>query len=136
MGQEWVGLARTGNNTAMISDNTSAKPLWILNITRVAPILTPMKTALAITAFALTLTQAVPAQAACFADYKARRDNPLELHYGVAQIDGACTKANAQGQLRGRLARDGWRLLNVLQVFDESGLDSRRGSAGPFFLRY
>ncbi|MFD1509258.1 hypothetical protein [Lacimonas salitolerans] len=95
-----------------------------------------MKTLPAIVAFALTLMLALPAHAACFADYKARRDNPLELHYGVAEISGPCTKANAQGQLRGRLARDGWRLLNVLQVFDESGLNSRRGSAGAFFLRY
>ncbi len=79
---------------------------------------------------------AVPAQAACYADYKARRDNPLELHYGVAQINGDCTRANAQAQLAGRLQRDGWRLLNVLQVFDDSGLSSRRGAAGRFFLRY
>lgn len=136
MGQAWVRPARTGNNTGLISDNTRAKALWILNIIRVAPILGQMKTTAAILAFALPLMLAMPAHAACFADYKARRDNPLELHYGVAEISGSCTKANAQGQLRGRLARDGWRLLNVLQVFDENGLNSRRGSAGQFFLRY
>lgn len=136
MGSGWVGPVRTGNNTPLLSDSTWSKPLWILNITRDAPILGRMKTLPAIVAFALTLMLALPAHAACFADYKARRDNPLELHYGVAEISGPCTKANAQGQLRGRLARDGWRLLNVLQVFDESGLNSRRGSAGAFFLRY
>jgi hypothetical protein len=26
------------------------------------------------------------AQAACYADYKAKRDDPLRLHYGVAEI--------------------------------------------------
>lgn len=95
-----------------------------------------MKTASIIGAVALTLGLALPAQAACFADYKARRDNPLQLHYGVAEISGQCTKAAAEAQLRTRLDRAGWRLLNVLQVFDESGLDSRRGTAGEFFLRF
>lgn len=103
---------------------------------RVAPILGRMTKAHAIIALTLTLLLAAPAHAACFADYKARRDNPLELHYGVAEIGGPCTRANAEDHLRGRLARDGWRLLNVLQVFDESGLNSRRGAAGAFFLRY
>ncbi|MCM2563704.1 hypothetical protein M8756_16355 [Lutimaribacter sp. EGI FJ00015] len=85
---------------------------------------------------AVLMTLALPAQAACYADYKARRDNPLELHYGVAQISEPCTRANAEAQLAARLQRDGWRLLNVLQVFDDGGLDSRRGAAGQFFLRY
>jgi len=30
------------------------------------------------------------AQAACYADYKAKRDDPLRLHYGVAEITGDC----------------------------------------------
>lgn len=96
-----------------------------------------MKTTLQILAVAMIISAlALPAQAACYADYKARRDNPLELHYGVAQIAEPCTRANAQAQLTGRLQRDGWRLLNVLQVFDDSGLNSRRGAAGQYFLRY
>ncbi|HKK98531.1 MAG TPA: hypothetical protein VJ928_10125, partial [Marivita sp.] len=33
----------------------------------------------------------VTAQAACYADYKAKQDAPLRLHYGVAQINGPCT---------------------------------------------
>ncbi|SDO07283.1 hypothetical protein SAMN05216196_103264 [Lutimaribacter pacificus] len=95
-----------------------------------------MKTASFIGALALGIGLALPASAACFADYKARRDNPLELHYGVAQISGACTRANAQAELAARLKRDGWRLLNVLQVFDDAGLASRKQAAGRFFLRY
>lgn len=76
------------------------------------------------------------AQAACFADYKAKRDNPLRLHYGVAEVRGDCSVSSAESQLRQSLAGDGWQLLNVLGVFDDSGLDERKDSAGEFFLRY
>ena len=76
------------------------------------------------------------AQAACFADYKAKQDDPLRLHYGVAEVRGDCTAANAQSQLAERLASDGWTLLNVLGVFDDAGLDERKDSAGEYYLRY
>ena len=76
------------------------------------------------------------AHAACFADYKAKRDDPLRLHYGVAEIRGTCSANAAAGELRDRLAADGWELLNVLGVFDDGGLEERRDSAGDFYLRY
>lgn len=76
------------------------------------------------------------AQAACYADYKAKRDDPLRLHYGVAQVEGACTPQNAGAELAPKLAADGWQLLNVLGVFDDAGLEERRESAGEFYLRY
>ncbi len=80
---------------------------------------------------------ALPAQAACYADYKAKQDNPLRLHYGTIRIDGnACNPGAAAAQIRQRIARDGWTLLNVLGVFDESGLAERKASAGQFHLRY
>lgn len=87
--------------------------------------------------FALVLLLA-PAmvQAACYADYKAKQDNPLRLHYGVAQIDGACTAPAAARELAPRLQAAGWTLLNVVSVFDDAGLDQRKDSAGPNFLRY
>ena len=75
-------------------------------------------------------------QAACYADYKAKQDNPLRLHYCVTEVRGDCSVATAEAQLRDSLARDGWQLLNVLGVFDESGLEERRDSAGEFYLRY
>ena len=84
----------------------------------------------------LAMATAAPAGAACFADYKAKRDNPLKLHYGVAQIEGPCTIKSAAGEIAPRVARDGWQLLNVVSVFDEAGLDQRQKSAGTFFLRY
>ena len=76
------------------------------------------------------------AQAACYADYKAKQDNPLRLHYGVAEINGDCTKRRARNQLENRLNAEGWTLLNVLDVFDDAGLEERKDSAGEYFLRY
>lgn len=76
------------------------------------------------------------AQAACYADYKAKRDDPLRLHYGVAEIDGDCNKAAAKAELQDRLSVDNWQLLNVLGVFGDAGLEDRKESAGEYFLRY
>jgi len=56
------------------------------------------------------------AHAACYAEYKAKRDNPLELYYDVATISGPCTKAQAAAQLRARLASQGLTLLKVMSV--------------------
>lgn len=84
----------------------------------------------------VSILAAATAQAGCFADYKAKQDDPLRLHYGVAQIQGDCTPANAEAELTPRLAADGWLLLNVLGVFDEAGLEERKESAGEFYLRY
>lgn len=77
-----------------------------------------------------------PATAACYADYKAKRDNPLRLHYGVIEIsDDDCTVAAARKALRARLS-DGWKLLQVQGVFGPEALDERRAGAGEYFLRY
>lgn len=86
---------------------------------------------------AVILASALPAQAAgCYADYKAKQDNPLRLHYGVAQIQGACDAASAAAELAPRLAAEGWTLLNVVSVFGDAGLGSRKDSAGPYYLRF
>lgn len=89
-----------------------------------------------IIALAALLCSASAAQAACYADYKAKRDKPLRLHYGVVQINGDCSKGAARREIAGRIGSDGWQLLNVMSVFDESGLNKRKKDAGPFFLRY
>ena len=86
--------------------------------------------------FLLLLLSASVAQAACYADYKAKQDNPLRLHYGVVEVRGDCSVASAEQQLRDRLAGNGWQLLNVLGVFDDAGLDERKDSAGEYFLRF
>mgnify|MGYP001545456809 CR=1 FL=1 len=77
-----------------------------------------------------------PASAACFADYKAKRDDPLRLHYGVAEIRGDCAPGPAADELRPRLAAAGWELLNIVSVFDETGLEERKESAGDYNLRF
>lgn len=84
----------------------------------------------------LALFAGSAAQAACYADYKAKQGQPMRLHYGVAEIRGECSRKAAEQELRPRLADGGWTLLNVVSVFDESGLDERKGSAGQFYLRY
>ena len=86
--------------------------------------------------FMALMMSATIAQAACYADYKAKQDDPLRLHYGVTEVRGDCSVDSAERQLRDRLSADGWQLLNVLGVFDDAGLDERKDSAGEFFLRY
>jgi len=85
--------------------------------------------------FAVLTALALPARAECYADYKAKQDNPLRLHYGVAQVS-ACDKAGAEAELAERLAAAGWVLLNVLGVFGPEGLEERKASAAEYFLRF
>lgn len=97
----------------------------------------PMKTPFLLpTALVVLLTLPSLAAAECYADYKAKQDDPLRLHYGVAQISGACETAEAEAELTPRLAAEGWTLLNVLSVFGDEGLDQRKDSAGKFHLRF
>ena len=79
-----------------------------------------------------------PAQANCYADYKAKQDQPLRLADGVAELpDRGCGGRDAAASvLAPRLAAAGWTLLNVLSLFGPEGLEERRDSAGEFFLRY
>ena len=85
---------------------------------------------------AAVLGAASPASAACYADYRAKRDGPLRLHYGVIQLsDAECSAEGAAQALASRLG-DGWQLLEVGSVFGEEGLEGRRASAGDYFLRY
>lgn len=97
-----------------------------------------MKRTLILAAF-MALAAALPAGAACYADYKAKKEGrPLKLHYGVVEVSNAACKNRdrAEREVRERVARGGWTVLNVLSVFDESGLDKRRASAADFFLRF
>lgn len=85
----------------------------------------------------LAVALAVPAGAACFADYKAKREAPLQLHYGVIELaDRDCSREAAAAEIARRISGDGWQLLSVMSVFAEDGLAGRRDSAGAYFLRY
>ena len=79
-----------------------------------------------------------PAFADCYADYKAKKDNPLRLHYGVIAVsDGVCeTPSKAKSEIKAKLVPQDWKLLNVISVFDDSGLKKRKKSAGKYFLRF
>ncbi|WP_282078148.1 hypothetical protein [Epibacterium ulvae] len=78
-----------------------------------------------------------PAMAAnCYADYKAKKDNPLRLHYGVVELRGACSKGSAKSEIAARLSGQGWTLLNVMAVFGPEGLKQRKGNAGRYYLRF
>lgn len=85
-----------------------------------------------------TFALAGQASAACFADYKAKRDKPLRLHYGVIELpDAACkSKAKAAEEISIRISNGDWQLLNVMSVFRDKGLATRQESAGEFYLRY
>ena len=81
---------------------------------------------------------ASPVSAACFADYKAKKENPLRLHYGVMQLDvEPCQMSKAVANtVRKRLADGGWTLLQVRSVFDERNLEAKKKDAGAYFLRF
>lgn len=75
--------------------------------------------------------------AACYAEYKAKRDNPLKLHYGVAQLsDEACTAKAASAAMKPRLAADGWILLSIVGLINETEIEGVKANAGDYFLRY
>ena len=86
----------------------------------------------------LAVLSAAAADAACYADYKAKRDDPLRLHYGVIELpDAACVEpARARDLIAQRLQQAGWQLLSVQDTFGAGGLEQRRQSAGEYFLRF
>ena len=94
-----------------------------------------MKLAAAILLASLAL--AGTAQAECYADYKAKRDDPLRLHYGVIAVAAdACSVGAAAQAIAPQLAQQGWTLLNVVSVFGPEGLAERKASAGAYYLSF
>jgi hypothetical protein len=89
-------------------------------------------------ALALAAPLAAPAAADCFADYKAKKDAPLRLHYGVIELpEPACrSPAQAEAEIARRVAAGGWQLLTVMGIFGPEGLAERQERAGDFFLRF
>ena len=85
-----------------------------------------------------TLALAAPAvaQTPCFADYKARQTDPLRLHYGTIELRGACDRERAGEEIEGRIATEGWQLLEVVGTFGPEGLRERESDAGAYHLRY
>ena len=111
----------------------------LLNNPPCLAILTGMKRTIVLSlGLIAALGTAAPAAAACYADYKAKKDSPLRLHYGVVELpDSACGNRKAAAQVIGkRIKADGWKLLNVMSTFGKDGLAERKESAGAYFLRY
>lgn len=97
-----------------------------------------MKHALKTCAVCLCLSAASAAHAACYADYKAKLDQPLRLHYGVIELsDAACRdRSRARDEAAARLASAGWTLLNIVSTFGADGLERRKADAGQYYLRF
>ena len=77
------------------------------------------------------------ADAACYVSYKAKRGDPLKLHYGVIQLpDQQCTAEAAVQASALRLLPHGWILLNLLTVSPNIPTPTQKENAGENFLRY
>jgi hypothetical protein len=132
----------TGNIGTMLSHNTrnpGRRARLILYNAPVPPyVRSMMKTTLYIAVLTLGFGAAQPADAACFADYKAKKANPLQLHYGVIELPAsACSnQANARKIIQKRISVGGWTLLNVMSVFGPEGLKQRQASAGNYYLQF
>lgn len=72
----------------------------------------------------------------CLFAYKAKRDNPLQLHYGVIAIQGECSAGAAKQEAATRLAANGWSLLVLLERVDSNKVNQYKETAGDYFLRY
>lgn len=121
----------------MTGNNAAPQEHLLLNIAAALRMLPLMTHRIFLTLF-FCLGLAAPAFAECYADYKAKKDGPLRLHYGVIELpDSACGgRRQAAGEISARIGRDGWKLLNVMSTFGKGGLAERKESAGKFYLRY
>ncbi len=80
---------------------------------------------------------ALPAAAQCFADYKAKQDDPLRLQYGIVELPPAACgdRAAAAAHAAPLLEMHGWTLLQIESTFGPEGLAQRRERAGAIHLR-
>lgn len=84
----------------------------------------------------LFLALALPGAAAadCYVHYKAKRDTPYGLHYGIVRVGGACPSAPA-AIVRSRIASGGWSLLNVVKVTPSAPSSTEVANAGTHYYR-
>ena len=92
-------------------------------------------TRIALVVTATLALSAVAARAECFVDYKAKRDDPLQLHYGVIRLDDELC-ADPAPAVAERIAAEGWTLLTVMDRLTEAEAEERQDDAGDYFLRY
>jgi len=96
-----------------------------------------MKHAIRTLAILVALMLATPAAAQCYADYKAKQDNPLRLQYGVVELPPeSCGDAQAAARhAEGVLAQHGWTLLQIESTFGPEEFEQRSARAGAVHLR-
>lgn len=89
------------------------------------------------TAVFLVLALAGQASAQCYADYKAKQDNPLRLQYGIIELpQAACASTQAaRTYAEPVISRSGWTLLQIESIFDETEFQRRSANAGAIHLR-
>jgi len=99
---------------------------------------TTQSLAMKYTALLCALLLAGTADAACYVEYKAKKDNPLNLHYGFmdASDSSRCSATDVTQSVERRLARHGWTLLTILNASATPPSDQQREVAGDYFLRF
>ena len=97
-----------------------------------------MKTTAKLILVSAFLALASQASADCYAEYKAKKPSPLQLHVGVVKLpNGICSDNSAiRSNVANRISVGGWTLLNVMSVFGPEGLAQRKARGGEFFLKY
>ncbi|WP_071797810.1 hypothetical protein [Natronohydrobacter thiooxidans] len=96
-----------------------------------------MKHALRLFALLAGLALATQASAQCYADFKAKQDNPLRLQYGIVELPAsACgSRQAATDYARAVIAGSGWTLLQIESIFDASEFQRRSANAGVIHRR-
>lgn len=96
-----------------------------------------MKTILTSAVFLLGLALAGQASAQCYADYKAKQDNPLRLQYGIVELPAAaCASRRAAHDHAARvIARSGWTLLQIESIFNADEFQRRSANASVIHRR-
>lgn len=82
------------------------------------------------------ISLALPSAAAadCYVHYKAKRDRPYGLHYGIVQVSGSCP-ASPQRTVQSRISSGGWSILNIVKVTTARPSSSEIASAGSHYYR-
>ena len=90
-----------------------------------------------ILAAAATVAMAMPASAACYAEYRAQQQSPVQLAFGVAEIrSGSCDAQSAAAYLRSALARSGWTLSNIVSTVSTNSAPGNSGYTNGHYLRF
>lgn len=89
---------------------------------------------LAAAVLAVALAAPGAAAADCYVHYKAKRDVPYGLHYGIVRVTGSCPSSPAR-TVQSQIASRGWALLGVVKVTTAPPTATEVSSAGPHYYR-